>query len=269
PDLKRCEAQNWYIPEADPCYPSVVPLPGQQVYIKDHLQNNFYNVSKLPTVVQAEGYVQSFCMGDYLTPGALPLPKYGIRSAHVVKNFVAPGGMYMQIHGTLDCKVLNINCTQSAPGVYDDGGQYDNAPFKSCGKEPYSGVDSSAKGNPGFVNYVEMAGNSNFCMRVCEAGTMVPGGPCDVTQDTVGCEKFMQVQFREGFSYTDMATGAVTTTSIYLPPLTTAAPSAKSTSIAVQTDGNTSAGSGNAKSGAVGSILGAGVAIASVLLVSV
>ncbi|KAJ3022511.1 UNVERIFIED_CONTAM: hypothetical protein HDU68_009063 [Siphonaria sp. JEL0065] len=163
--------------------------------------------------------------------------------------------MYMQIHGTLDCKALNINCTMSAPGAYDDGGQYDNAPYKSCGKEPYSGVDSSEKGNAGFVNYVEMAGNGLFCMRVCEAGTMVPGGVCDVTLDTAGCTALMGVQFEDGFSYKDESTGVVTTTSIFLPPLpsstttsTKATASATSTNV-VKTDANGGAAAG-AKSSA-------------------
>ncbi|KAJ3350543.1 hypothetical protein HDU83_009565 [Entophlyctis luteolus] len=197
PNIPECRQTHWHITTADPCYPlDGDPRPGQQVYIKDELhliclkknfcinlpdpdsiflQNNFYNVSKLPSIVQAEGYVRSFCMGSYIPPGAKPMPPYAIRSAHVLKNLSTKGSMYIQIHGTMDCDILRINCTQSSPGAYDDGGQYDNGPYESCGKEPYSGVDKSSSGNPGFQNYVEQAGDGIFCMRVCEPGTMIPG----------------------------------------------------------------------------------------------
>ncbi|KAJ3060087.1 hypothetical protein HDU98_003890, partial [Podochytrium sp. JEL0797] len=99
-------------------------------------------------------------MGSYLTPGASPMPVGGIRSAHV-----SVFSNYIELWGTMDCGALNINCTQTFPGAYDDGGQYDNGPYEYCGKEPYSGVDSSVTGNPGMVNYVEMAGDGMFCMR--------------------------------------------------------------------------------------------------------
>ncbi|KAJ3021659.1 UNVERIFIED_CONTAM: hypothetical protein HDU68_009522 [Siphonaria sp. JEL0065] len=201
PDIPSCVANNWYISTPDPCYPlDGVPRPGEQVYIKDEknfcinlpnpdsifLKNNFYNNGIKPSVVQAEGFVRAFCTGDYVTPGALRLPAGAILSAHVVKNFTTTGSNYIQIHGRMDCGVLGINCDGSSPGAYDDGGQYDNGGFSSCGKEPYSGVDASASGNSGFKEYVEMAGDGIFCMRVCEAGTMVPGGVCDVTHDTEG-----------------------------------------------------------------------------------
>ncbi|KAJ3065198.1 hypothetical protein HDU98_011418 [Podochytrium sp. JEL0797] len=248
PDVPLCRALDWYIPTPDPCYPlTTVPMPGQQVYIKDmsnfcinlpnpnsiFLQNNYYNATppRYPTINQGEGFVQAFCLGSYLPPGALPMPQYAVRSAHVsIKN--APGfGVYHQVYGTLDCTKIGTNCTMSAPGAYDDGGQIDDAPYKSCGKSPYSGVDNSTTGNPGMVHYVEQAGNSLFCMRVCGPGTMVPGGPCDVTQDTAGCHQFMGVPFNvaPGFTFTDLS-GAVTSTSVFMPPLATATSASPATS---------------------------------------
>ncbi|KAI8610358.1 hypothetical protein BC830DRAFT_749264 [Chytriomyces sp. MP71] len=132
PDIKGCAAAGWSIPDNDPCKPSQIPLPGQQVSIIDatnfclnlpdpqsiFLQNLFYNQSQLPTFVQAEGYVRARCMGDYVAPNALPMPSGAIRNAHVKKY-----ANYIQIHGLMDCAAMNINCTQSAPGAYDDGGQ--------------------------------------------------------------------------------------------------------------------------------------------------
>ncbi|KAJ3065196.1 hypothetical protein HDU98_011416 [Podochytrium sp. JEL0797] len=235
----QCQANHWYFSTPDPCKPDTIPMPGQQVYIKDELnfcinlpnpnsiilKNNFYNATPpaLPTIAQGEGYVQSFCMGSYLTPGALPMPQNAIRSAHVVQKYAPAFGLYYQIWGTMDCDSLNINCTMSAPGAYDNGGQYDDGAYKSCGKEPYSGVDSTA--NPGMVHYIVKAGDGEFCMRVCEAGANVVGGPCDHTKDKVGCSSFMQVSFTDGFSFTG-ASGVVTTTSTFLPPSTaTTAPS--------------------------------------------
>ncbi len=85
------------------------------------------------------------------------MPAGGIRSAHVIKGASKSGKRYIQISGTMDCEALGINCTSSAPGAYDDGGQYDNVPFINCGKEPYSGVDASR--HPGWPDYVEQAGN--------------------------------------------------------------------------------------------------------------
>ncbi|KAJ3022512.1 UNVERIFIED_CONTAM: hypothetical protein HDU68_009064 [Siphonaria sp. JEL0065] len=241
PNTTICSQLNWHIPTADPCAPlDGIPRPGQQVYIKDQqnfclalpdpnsifLQNNYYLNNKLPTIVQAEGFIHSFCVGDYKPPGASAMPKYGIRSAHVVKNYTVAGSRYLQIHGKMDCGLLNVNCTQSFPGAYDDGGQYDDGPFVSCGKEPYSGTDASV--HPGFPHYVEQAGDGLFCMRICEAGSEVVGGPCDLTHDTDGCEKFMKVSFTEGFTYTDVSTGVTTTMDVFIPPL----PSATSTTTA-------------------------------------
>jgi hypothetical protein len=121
------------------------------------LKRWFYDQGQLPNIVQGEGYVQAFCTGDYMTPGAMRLPVGGIRSAHVVKAVHTNGKRYIEISGTMDCAALNINCTESSPGAYDDGGQYDNVPVRNCGKEPFSGVDASK--HPGYVDYVEQAGN--------------------------------------------------------------------------------------------------------------
>ncbi|KAJ3022514.1 UNVERIFIED_CONTAM: hypothetical protein HDU68_009066 [Siphonaria sp. JEL0065] len=231
PNIPDCLKYNWYLPYNDTCEPAGPhPIRGQQVYIKDQtnfcialpnpdsifLQNNFYSHSKLPTIVQGEGFIQAFCMGDYLTPGALPMPAGGIRSAHVVQE-----KDYIQIHGTLDCDRLNINCTMSAPGAYDDGGQYDNVGFRTCGKSPYSGVDASASGNPGMHDYVQMAGNGIFCMRVCIKDTL-HGGVCDVLRDTAGCTAVMGVTFEKpGFTYLNNLTGVSNTVSVSLPPVAT------------------------------------------------
>ncbi|KAJ3212771.1 hypothetical protein HDU82_006403 [Entophlyctis luteolus] len=221
------------------------------VYIKDEvnfcinlpnpnstvLKNNYYLKGLLPTIVQAEGYVQSYCYGSYLPNASLPLPEGAIRSAHVLKNTTVSGLGYYQVHGVMDCDILQINCTQSYPGAYDDGGQYDDGAYSSCGKEPYSGVDTSTNGNPGFPHYVEQvcfirvfpvfpdvvkAGDSTFCMRVCESTAQGKGLPCDLTQDTAGCIKFMGVSFTDGFTYTDASTGAVSSTQVSLASLTSA-----------------------------------------------
>ncbi|KAI9339276.1 hypothetical protein BDR26DRAFT_1007824 [Obelidium mucronatum] len=255
PNITQCLISNWWLGEnpVDPCAPPKPwPVAGQLAYIKDEqnfclllpdpdsivLQNNYYSWGKYPTIVQAEGYVRSFCMGSYLPPGSLPLPWGGIRSAHVVKNYTKPGNHYLQVHGYLDCDLLKINCTESFPGAFDDGGQYDNVKFLNCGKEPYSGVDPSAAGN-GHIDYVEQAGNGQFCMRTCEAH--VPGGDwnCPADKDTVGCFGTMGVVFKDGFTYTDLATGQVTTASVSLPPLPTktavASATGKATGVATVT----------------------------------
>ncbi|KAJ3401286.1 hypothetical protein CcCBS67573_g10316 [Chytriomyces confervae] len=269
PNLTQCTIANYYLGDTvDRCAPPApYPVAGQQVYIKDStnfclnlpnpdsifLFNNYYSWKKLPTIVQAEGFVQSYCMGSYLPPGSKPLPQYGIRSAHVVKNFTVPGQNYYQIHGYMDCDLLGINCTSTAPGRYDDAGQYDDGPFINCGKEPYSGVDASAAANPGMQHYVEMAGNGLFCMRVCEKGNLGPGLPCDLTQDTAGCEKFMKVQFlgeyATGFSYMDLANGVKTTASVFIPPKTSATLSGASA--AATTGGGAAGPAGSAGDAAV------------------
>ncbi|KAJ3117264.1 hypothetical protein HK100_000863 [Physocladia obscura] len=213
PNLTECAITNYYISTPDPCKPTTIPLPGQQVYIQDEQQNNYYLKGLLPTIVQAEGYVQSYCVGSYLPPGAKAIADGAIRSAHVLVN-----ANYIQIHGQMDCGLLNINCTQSYPGAYDDGGQYDDGAFQSCGKEPYSGVDTSATGNPGFPHYVEQAGDGIFCMRVCQEDQQGTGLPCDLTQDTAGCIKFMNVSFTPGFTYQNNVNGVSTTISVSLPP---------------------------------------------------
>ncbi|KAJ3021657.1 UNVERIFIED_CONTAM: hypothetical protein HDU68_009520 [Siphonaria sp. JEL0065] len=226
PNLTQCHELNWYLGEsnADKCKPAgPFPIPGEQVYIKDEqnfcinlpnpdsivLQNNYYLKGVYPTIVQAEGYVQSYCIGDYLPAGSKRLPWGGIRAAHVIKNYTVPRQHYLQVGGYLDCDLLKINCIQSFPGAYDDGGQYDN--------EPYSGVDPLPAGN-GHVDYVEMAGNGMFCMRTCEANSV---GVCTVQLDTVGCGVLMNFWGKDGFTYTDVVAGIVTTATVSLPPLRT------------------------------------------------
>lgn len=63
------------------------------------------------------------------------MPAGGIRSANVVKAVHTNGKSYMQISGTMDCVALGVNCEQSKPGAYDDGGQYDSVGYVNCGKE--------------------------------------------------------------------------------------------------------------------------------------
>ena len=46
----------------------------------------FYNQGKYPTIVSGEGYVKAFCIGEYLTPGALYMNADAIKSAHVVQS---------------------------------------------------------------------------------------------------------------------------------------------------------------------------------------
>ncbi|KAJ3065197.1 hypothetical protein HDU98_011417 [Podochytrium sp. JEL0797] len=263
PNTTLCSLNGWRMEGPDPCAPlTTIPMPGQQVYIQDEqnfcinlpnpnsifLQNNYYNRSLLPTVVQAEGFVQSFCVGSYLPPGASPMVPFGVRSAHVVKNFTVPGQNYIQIHGQMDCNLLNINCTQSSPGAYDDGGQYDDGAYVSCGKEPYSGTDASK--HAGFPHSVEMAGNGEYCMRICQSGAQGTGLPCSLVEDTAGCMKFMGVSFTPGFSYTDASTGVTTTVSVSLPPIsvptTAAAPpgttGGSSSAVVSQQPGTTKSG---------------------------
>ena len=121
------------------------------------LKNLYYSKGIWPTIVQAEGYVQAYCTGSYMSPGALPMPVGAVRTANVITNAVLNGKNYVQISGTLDCNALKVNCTGSMPTAFDDGGQYDTAPFRNCGKEPYSGVDASK--HPGMTDYVEQAGD--------------------------------------------------------------------------------------------------------------
>jgi len=229
PDAEECLRTGWDLGDSvDPCAPEgPYPVEGQQVYIEDAvnfcialpnpnsptLQALVYDAGNLPKIVQGEGYIQAFCMGDYLPPGALPLNAGGVRSAHV--NFgVINDKRYVEISGYLDCGALNINCTQSYPGAYDDGGQYDAVSHRQCGKSPYSGTDASR--HPGMPEYNEQAGNGLYCMRVCEPGQQRED-PCNVKDDTLGCVATMGVVFREGFS-TTYQDGRVVTHDVQLPP---------------------------------------------------
>ncbi|KAJ3006055.1 UNVERIFIED_CONTAM: hypothetical protein HDU68_004296 [Siphonaria sp. JEL0065] len=171
PDLETCVQMNWDLGEGSDPNPGFIQE-GQQVYIQD--EKNFCinlpdpnssflkeNYGGRPTIVQAEGYVHAFCVGDKLTPGASPMPQGGIISAHVVKNYKYSGQRYMQIWGKMNCDILNINCRQSSEGMFDDGGQYDSVRYRNCGKEPYSGVDPVLQGGGdaefgrSFDKYVE------------------------------------------------------------------------------------------------------------------
>ncbi|KAI9318326.1 hypothetical protein DFJ73DRAFT_879553 [Zopfochytrium polystomum] len=132
-----------------------------------------------PSIVQAEGFVQSFCAGSYKPDKSRTLPVGGIRSAHVV---------------------------QSSPGAFDDGGQYDTSTFAQCGKEPYSVVDPSSP-NPKrpsrpSTSTSKKPATASTCMRICEgpdlllrprrtlsAPTRAPMPPCDSSQDTKGLAK--------------------------------------------------------------------------------
>jgi hypothetical protein len=164
------------------------------------LKERFYDKGQVPSIVQGEGYVQSFCVGNYMPPGGMKMNPQAIKSAHVIKGIHPNGKKYIEISGLMECDLLNINCKSTVPGEYDDGGQYDAVPFINCGKEPYSGVDPSK--HPGMVDYVEQAGNGEFCMRICEAGQQL-GDPCNVKNDTAGCRATMGVDFKPGFSFVD------------------------------------------------------------------
>ncbi|KAJ2993598.1 hypothetical protein HDV02_002228 [Globomyces sp. JEL0801] len=242
PDTKLCVERNWDLGAnaVDPCAPigETYPVAGEQVYLQDPvnfclllpnpnsplLKDLFYSKGLLPKIVQAEGYVQSYCMGDYKTPGALSMAEFGIRSAYVTHD-IKNGKEYYQIEGRMDCGRLGVNCTHP-PGIYDDGGQYDAVSYRYCGKEPYSGVDTRKQGSK-FVEYVEQAGNGLYCMRICEKGQQLTD-PCNVKSDELGCEVTMGATFPEGFTLNDRITGEKKTWSVALPPLTTTASTAPS-----------------------------------------
>ncbi|KAJ3140097.1 hypothetical protein HK100_010474 [Physocladia obscura] len=216
PNVTECIKENWFVRTPDPSAPHVIPINGQQVFIKNqnsfcinlpdpssqYLHDNYYGVGLLPNIVEAEGYVRAFCYGPYLTPNALPMPNGAILSAHVTKHF-HKFPRYYQIYGLMDCKILRINCTQSFPGAYDDGGQYDNVPYRNCGKEPYSGTDKRHR-EVGLDKYVEKAGDGEYCMRICEGG-MVDGDPCNSKTDELGCMQAFKISDIEvpGFDFFD------------------------------------------------------------------
>jgi hypothetical protein len=214
PDSNVCLAMNWDLgaEAVDKCAPlGPYPVSGQQVYIQDplnfcimlpdpdseYLKQNYYSKGLKPTIVQAEGYVRAFCSGEYKTPGALSLPKGGITSANVLQGTYPNGKDYMQISGFMNCDALNINC---GTGLYDDGGQYDAVTYRNCGKEPYSGVDGSKHSK--FPEYIEQAGNGQYCMRVCVKGQQ-ESDPCNVKWDTKGCAETMNLVIENGFTSTD------------------------------------------------------------------
>lgn len=208
PSSELATLKNYYDANRpiDPCEPRPLatrPAIGQQVYLQDPLNfcivlpnpyaksiADIYNSGNKPTIVQGEGYLQSYCLGSYLTPGAWPLPTGAIKSARVLTGRINNQN-YIQISGKMNCDALNMNCVSAD---YSDGGQYDTAPYINFGKSPFSGVDTSKNVNMPVYNM--QAGNGIFCMRVCEAG---PSGgmqledPCNVKNDTAGCHYTMNI----------------------------------------------------------------------------
>ncbi|ORY43736.1 hypothetical protein BCR33DRAFT_738472 [Rhizoclosmatium globosum] len=259
PDPLYCSDNGgWYNPNPDKCYPlDGNPRPSQQVYIQDEfaqpqpLNQNFclnlpnrnsvflnqayYSQGNRPTIVDAEGYVQSYCFGD-VAGGALPLPSGAIQAAHVIKDFRVPGRRFMQLWGYLNCDPLNIECAGTAADPFYGAGQYDSGAFEHCGKEPYSGVNQDK--NPGFSVYYMKAGSvggrAGFCMRVCEGDHSV-GMPCDISspqQDIKGCEVVMPgLVFTEGWTYMDAADGIITTGTFGVAQPTKAAVATTTTAI--------------------------------------
>ncbi|KAJ3143949.1 hypothetical protein HK101_002930 [Irineochytrium annulatum] len=214
PNATLCKEKGWYLgPDAVDATapPGPYPVKGQQVYIQDaqnfcinlpdpnstYLKKVFYDQGFAPSIVQGEGFVQCYCVGDYLSPGCKKMPAGAITSAHVLTNQVKNGEQYVQLFGTMDCGVLNINCVGGYFEKYDDGGQYDSVPFINCGKEPYSGVDSSK--HPTMDKYVQIAGDNQICMRICSGGTGY-ADPCNVKNDTDGCQNVMGYVEEPGFS---------------------------------------------------------------------
>ena len=133
PDSNECQAKNWYLgPNAkDKCAPlGPVPVSGQQVYIQDpvnfclllpdenspFLKREYYSQNRKPTILAGEGYVQSFCMGSYRTPGAFAMKPGAIRSAHVSYGTIS-GKSYVQIYGTMDCTAAEIDCVGEGVGT--------------------------------------------------------------------------------------------------------------------------------------------------------
>ena len=233
PNDKVCEAKNWFLgwDAKDNCAPyGPYPVDGQQVYIKDavnfcinlpdpnspYLKATYYNKGLKPTILQAEGYVQSYCLGE-MTPGAFPMPAGGIVSAHVTKGVSKNGKNYVQIYGQLNCDALGVNCVGTSAGAFDSSGQYDTSPFVNCGKEPYSGVDQSK--NPGMPDYNMQGGDFIFCQRVCEAGQQLDD-PCNVKSDTLGCFQTMSItsnqMYSAGFDVYDARTGVTTVSLFYI-----------------------------------------------------
>ncbi|KAJ3152320.1 hypothetical protein HK101_001832 [Irineochytrium annulatum] len=307
PDLSKCHELGWDLgPSPDPyAPPKPWPVAGQRVYIKDvqnfcinlpdphneWLKKAFYDQGFVPSIVEAEGFVRSFCVGSYLPEGSLPMPVGGITAAHVTHSTLN-GHTYAQITGRMDCGVLNINCIGSHPNAYDDGGQYDSVGYRNCGKEPYSGVDFPFPTSPNspvkinYTQYVEQAGDGIFCMRVCTGGTG-DGEPCNAKLDTAGCYVTMGFVDEPGFSTDGVAVSVslpppsantlggprgIQTTTTTLPTttglssaLTTTAASVTVTSVGTDATGNKTVSTATSGSG-VGFGLPVGVAVVAVVL---
>lgn len=255
PNASICLEKNWNLGEdaVDKCAPlNQYPIYGEQVYIQDAnnfcfmlpdpnnnvLKDLYYSKGKLPSIAQGEGYVQSFCVGEYMPLGSMKMDSNAIKSAHVVKGVHKNGKKYYEISGTMDCALLNINCTSSAPGLYDDGGQVDAVSYRNCGKEPYSGVDKSK--HPGLIEYVQQAGNGEFCMRICEKGQQLED-PCNVKNDTAGCRATFGIEFKPGFSFTDLTNSSVSSSSSTVSSTVSSSSTLSSSSVkSVETDPSTS-----------------------------
>lgn len=90
PDSDEATRTNYFAPNRpeDPCAPlGPMPAIGQQVYIQDPINfcivlpnpyagtiADIYAAGRLPTILDGEGYLQSFCLGSHMSPGAWPLP---------------------------------------------------------------------------------------------------------------------------------------------------------------------------------------------------
>ncbi|KAI8613814.1 hypothetical protein BC830DRAFT_1130379 [Chytriomyces sp. MP71] len=256
PSSSPCHGDNWDrgVNALDPdAPPKPWPVAGQLVYIQDpnnycinlpdpkdsYLIENWWSKGVNPTFVQAEGHVRSHCVGT-LAPGALPMPPGAVKSLHIRKNQSLNGKAYHQLSGSLDCQILNMTCTG------DNGGQYDSVPYRNCGKEPYSGVDTTQ--NPGFADYVEIGGDGIVCMRACVSG-QVDGDPCSAKGDTKGCGVLTQGtdDYGDGFTMIDGSGSPVSFSINTVSPIKTssiATATALATSVASPSGMNTTSKSG-------------------------
>ncbi|KAJ3192787.1 hypothetical protein HK101_005961 [Irineochytrium annulatum] len=191
----------------DPNNPTGAMSPKEIVYLKDpmNLCMNLPDLTQFPNkkpgVLQAEGHIQSMCIGDYKPPGSIVMPKWGLRSAIMSYNKHPNGSLYYQVYGTLGCDELGIECKSQADG--GNSGQIDSVPYQYFGKEPYSSVDQTQ--NKGFQNYVMQAGDGIYCMRICQGGSGLYD-PCNAKNDSAGCQSTMGIgSFPEDgiFTFTD------------------------------------------------------------------